>query len=219
MQFSLSLLQNDPDFAALFKKKTEVVKKDKTNLVSAATSYNESHRQEIEEGTLKRALMLEEGKRNGLSEEEVFHGNSLFIPTRQTPILNFLYFMMRSEERTSQKQVIVEKLMSMYQLFVEKEGPEQAERKMKLLLEEEERLMRTEKEDHTVHARHKGEGEKEYQDVVGFLYGNITQDTFVKIKKLKALSRSQNKQEAFSAYTKCLELCERHGLEFDKVPL
>lgn len=222
MAFSLALLQQDPDFAALFKQKTETVKKDKTNLLTAARDFNREHEREIEEGTKKRALLLEEGKRKGLSEEETFQGNSLFIPTKQTPILNFLYFMMRAEkdreESNKRGQILGQKLMMLYEQLASKEGHEAAERKIQHILESEEHFASVTPEDHSVQARHVGENEKEFQDVVGFLYGNVTQDTFVKIKKLKALSQSKNEAEAFSAYRKCVEMCKQHGLEFDKIP-
>jgi hypothetical protein len=51
-----------------------------------------------------------------------------------------------------------------------------------------------------------------------YIYGNVTFDMFDKIKKLKALSRSANKNEAFQAYNKALELCKEYGLDFDKIP-
>jgi len=51
-----------------------------------------------------------------------------------------------------------------------------------------------------------------------FIYGNMTHETFKKIKKLKALSRSDNENEAFLAYRMCLQLCERHGLDIDRIP-
>ena len=51
-----------------------------------------------------------------------------------------------------------------------------------------------------------------------FIYGNITHSDFKKLKKLKALSHSQNEKESFLAYRKCLELCDRFGLDFDKIP-
>ena len=59
---------------------------------------------------------------------------------------------------------------------------------------------------------------KEPPEMVEYLYGNVTLDMFDKIKKLKALSRSANKHEAFLAYTKGMELCKEYGLEFDKIP-
>ena len=55
-------------------------------------------------------------------------------------------------------------------------------------------------------------------EMVEFLYGNVTLDMFDKIKKLKALSTSSNKQEAFLAYSKACELCKEYNLEFDKIP-
>ena len=51
-----------------------------------------------------------------------------------------------------------------------------------------------------------------------YLYGNITLKEFGVLKKLKALSKSNNEHEAFSAYKKCLKLCERHNIEFDRIP-
>jgi hypothetical protein len=59
---------------------------------------------------------------------------------------------------------------------------------------------------------------KKSPEMVEFLYGNITLETFNKIKKLKALSKSPNEQEAFQAYRKAIELCKEHNLEFDKIP-
>jgi hypothetical protein len=56
------------------------------------------------------------------------------------------------------------------------------------------------------------------QDMDTFIYGEMSNKTFQKIKKLKALSKSENEKESFLAYRKCLELCKRHGLDFDKVP-
>ena len=41
-------------------------------------------------------------------------------------------------------------------------------------------------------------------DMTEYVYGNITIETFQKLKKLKALSKSDNENEAFSAYTKCI---------------
>jgi hypothetical protein len=64
----------------------------------------------------------------------------------------------------------------------------------------------------------KSEVLKEPPEMVEYLYGNVTLEMFDKIKKLKALSRSGNKHEAFLAYTKGLELCKEYNLDFDKIP-
>lgn len=53
-----------------------------------------------------------------------------------------------------------------------------------------------------------------------FIYGNCTHKTFQTIKKLKRLSRSiSNENEASAAYIACMKMCEKHNLDFDRVPL
>ena len=59
---------------------------------------------------------------------------------------------------------------------------------------------------------------KNTPDLEEFLYGNVTFDMFDKIKKLKALAQSSNKNEAFMAYSKAIELCKEYGLNYDKIP-
>jgi hypothetical protein len=59
---------------------------------------------------------------------------------------------------------------------------------------------------------------KEPEHFDKFLYGSFDHDTFKKIKKLKALSRSQNEHESFLAYRMCLKLCEKYGLNMDSIP-
>jgi len=51
-----------------------------------------------------------------------------------------------------------------------------------------------------------------------YLYGNMTHETFKKIKKLKALTKSPNIEEATLAFQKCRELCSKYDLEYDKIP-
>lgn len=77
------------------KKIATLLKKDKNTVLKSAEDYNNKHKKEIEEGTLKRQLMIEEGTRRGLTEEDVCKGS--FVPTKHTPILNWLYFMMRED--------------------------------------------------------------------------------------------------------------------------
>ena len=69
--------------------------------MEAANSYQEKYSDEIEAGTKKRQFLLEEGKSKGigaglpdqLAEAKIFENNSIFIPTKQTPILNYLFFL------------------------------------------------------------------------------------------------------------------------------
>lgn len=51
-----------------------------------------------------------------------------------------------------------------------------------------------------------------------FLYGNITMKQFTRLKKLKALSRSPNENEAFTAYRMCMKLCKKFKVDFDRIP-
>ena len=101
MKFSLEKLRDDPDFIKLFEKKATDIKKNKHDLVEAARTYQTKYSSEIEAGTKKRQLLLAEGRANGigeglpseLAEAKIFENNSIFIPTRNTPILNYLFFL------------------------------------------------------------------------------------------------------------------------------
>jgi hypothetical protein len=182
--FSLDTIRNNPDFAALFAKKAEVVKKNKASLLEAAKSYQSKYQNEIQAGTEKRKLLLAEGKSKGLSEEETFVNNKLFIPTAQTPILNYLYFLLR-----------------------EVEDPSEA---LKVLREHEDE----------VHEEVKStKYNKELENMVSFIYKGIGDDTFSTIKKLKTMSMSDNDKEAFVAFRKGRELCQKYNLEWDKIPI
>ncbi len=82
-------------------------------------------------------------------------------------------------------------------------------------------LLRNEQESeyrHLLHEEQDVEGMKKVPEAFVFLSGKVTHDQFKKLKKLKALSRSGNENEAFSAYRKCLELCEFFEVDFDKIP-
>jgi hypothetical protein len=50
-----------------------------------------------------------------------------------------------------------------------------------------------------------------------FIYGKMSHAEYQTIKKLKRLSQSDNQNEAFMAYRKCIEMCKKYNLEFDKV--
>ena len=72
------------------KAKVAEVKKDKRKLTKLAENHFQNHKEEILEGTKKRQLLLEDGKRRGLTEDQVL-SSSGFIPSVYTPILNWLY--------------------------------------------------------------------------------------------------------------------------------
>lgn len=86
----------DPAFA----KKIQQVKTTKETILKTAVKLNEVHKEEIADGTRKRQLMLEEGKKRGLvDDEDIFKGNELFFPTQETPILNFCYYITRDIDK------------------------------------------------------------------------------------------------------------------------
>lgn len=185
MDYSLiSLLKNDAETAERFLRKIEELKEDKQTLIEAANEYSKQYKEEIEEGTKKRQKLLSEGESKGMTEEEVLKEHGKFLPTIQTPILNFLYFILREADD------------------VDREMRELANKKLGQLYEEDNVLVEL----------------NEAEDMFEYLYKNMTHDTFNKVKKLKALSKSSNEEEAFLAYRKCLELCKKYNLEFDKIP-
>lgn len=167
-------------------KKTQITK-DKRGLMNIAKNYNERYKDEISSGTSRLDRLIEEGVANGKTIEEVKKSLAVFIPTKSTPLLNFLYYLLNEVDDERQDiQVLTEQ-------YNRQHG-------------------------HLQHDEISTQNVKETPDVHTFLYGNVTADTFVKIKKLKALSKSPNENEAFVAYRKCLEYCQLLGLEFDKIP-
>lgn len=186
----MAIIGSDPDFGRRISKKVEEIKHDKKNLLAVADDYGKKYQQEILEGTEKRAKLLTEGAARGLSEEEVISQYGRFVPTVYTPILNLLYFLLRESAYDP--------------VYGDSRYQEQKK------LDEQFGRLREEDIEKTVL--------KNTPDLEEFLYGNVTFDMFDKIKKLKALSKSSNKQEAFLAYSKAIELCKEYGLNFDKIP-
>jgi len=205
MSDSLSLIsmlndKTDADFFERIKAKTSDVRKDKKGLLDAASTYSEKHKEEIEKGTETAKLLLENGKRQGLSPEEAIGKWGVFIPTKKTPLLNLLYFLLKEDDGYGNNDIQVLREQKY-------EGVDFETLKKKMNGE--------------YGGLTENELEKELEKVpemMEFIYDNVTTDTFMKIKKLKALSKSPNREEAFSAYTKCIEMCREYGLEFDRVP-
>lgn len=190
-QFSLSILQNDPSFAELFKKKIETVKEDKKTLVSNATEYNKKFQKQIDEGTEKLKLLLEEGKSKGLTEDEVRGQLQVFVPSKNTPIMNFLYFLTHEYEELDNS----------------------------LRLLQEQRNLEDKQYAGLAHDKDHNYGAENTQDMVTYIYNNVTLETFNKLKKLKSLANSDNEEEASLAMAKCRELCKKYNLEYSKIPL
>jgi hypothetical protein len=186
MTFSIELLRNDPDFLGLFKQKANEIRATKANLLSAASEYQKKYAEEINEGTEKRKLLLEEGAKKGLKEEEVFKDYQVFIPNAATPILNYLFFMLREKDYSpADSKVICERWEKEHGSVIEEADV----------------------------------SSKAIPNSTSFIYVNIGDETFSTIKKLKTLSYSRNTAEGDIAYKKCIDLCRRYNLEFDKIPV
>ena len=194
--FSLEKLRDDPDFAKMFAKKAVEVKKNKDDLVSAAKSYEGKYKCEIEEGTKKRQLMLAEGESRGLKEHEIFKDNQIFIPTQQTPILNYLYFLLREEKDMDASIKVLR-------------AAEDLDKELSVLKEEFDR-----KYSHEIHAHETNEA---VPNMVSYIYGNIGDDTMATLKKLKTMAMSDNEKEAFVAFRKGRELAQKYKLDWDKI--
>lgn len=191
MSMSLMKILNDPSLLfdnERIKKKIEDVKKDKQGIVNAANSYNDKYEKEIREGTLKRQVMIEDGRRMGLKEDDAIKGS--FVPTKYTPILNWLYFMMREENAD--------------------------------VAWEENRRKFNKEFGHLEHDYdYKDSGViEEPKELDVFIYGNMTSQQFQTVKKLKtlALSPKCNENESALAFSMCKQMCQKFGLEFDKIP-
>ena len=177
--------------------KAKEVKKDYVKLSSWARDYNNRYLGEIEEGTKKKQLLLAEGLSKGKNRETIDFGPN-FIPSNDTPILNFLFFHKR-DEHYEELEVLRE---------IKDVG-----KKEEYLREHYNKSISDGKIDGKL-----DKFEEKLQPNLGtLLYGDVTLEMFDKIKKLKSLSKSPNKEEAFSAYSKCMDLCNKHGLEFDKI--
>ena len=91
------LLRDDPDFAKRIKEVAKEIEKDSLKIKNVADKYNRKYEREIEEGTTKRNLLIEDGEKRGKTVQEV-EISSGFIPSIYTPILNWLYFFMKEEK-------------------------------------------------------------------------------------------------------------------------
>jgi hypothetical protein len=192
---TMSLIKH-PD--AIRSEKNKAVASDLTSLRSWARDYNNRYEDEIKEGTEKRQLLLTEGLRKGVSKDKIDFGPN-FIPSNETPILNFLFFHKRDEDYSELDALREIKDVGKKEEFLR-------EQYNKTISEGavEDKLDKF---------------ENPLQPNLGkYIYGDVDVDMFEKIKKLKSLSNSPNESEAFSAYRMAKKLCEKHKLDFDRIP-
>lgn len=235
----MAIMRDDPDFGKRIQKKVAEIKEDKKNILIAADDYGNRYKQEILEGTELRAKMLTEGASKGLNEEQIMSSFGRFVPTVYTPILNMLYFLLRESEpihsnRYRQRDAINEALIRARQLNHDDKERDLTPEELSDLLDD--KLKEVERKTSTPSASQRKEINSQFEkesrnrpreedvklkdtpEMMEYLYGNITLDMFNKIKKLKALSKSSNEQEAFQAYRKAVDLCKQYNLDFDRIP-
>ena len=202
----MAIMRENPDLAKRLEEGTKEVRESKANLVAAANGYNERYEKEINEGTEKRKLLLEHGREQGKSEEEIFAEYNRFIPTKYTPILNFLFFMMRDGNRpdwVSLQKKVHEQYGHVDLNLASAVSEDELESVYGQLIHEDEQDLL------------KDNGTPSMDSLI---YGECTHKMFVRIKKLKAMSKSNNENEAFLAYRLCMKLCKKFGLDFDRIP-
>ena len=204
MELVFARTRYDGDFSERIRKTTLEIEKDKKNLLNRSKDYDGKYKEEILEGTRKRQLLLgRAGNPTDPGEQaRILADHGKFLPTKYTPILNMLYFMLREEEGPN--------WMSIKREYDERYGGIQEDINL-------DREQLESKYGGLMHDEEKFEDVKEPEEMDSFIYGNMSHDTYRKIKKLKRLSRSSNQNEAFLAYRMCLQLCERYNLEFDKI--
>ena len=231
----LSIMREDPEFGKRISKKVQEIKQDKEHLLSAADEYGAKYQEEILEGTRKRALLLKEGEARGLSENEVMQEYGKFVPTVYTPILNFLYFMLRESEpqdrnKYRQRDMLNEQLIRLKQLSHDEGNEDLSDDQVAAILDDKLKQLHAEtvaeEKRRQINQQFAAEETlpedevklKEPQEMVEYLYGNITLDQFSTLKKLKGLSQSDNIPEATAAFKKGKEMCIKLGLDWERIP-
>jgi hypothetical protein len=183
----ISIIREDPEFGKRISKKVIEIKQDKKNLLNIADEYGSKYKQEILEGTERRAKLLTEGKSRGLTEEEVMQEYGRFLPSIKTPILNLLYYLLKESEDDC---------------FY---GKNHYREKDKL----------NERFGHLREEELKQEIMGDAPQMMEFLYGNLTLEQFEILKKLKAMTQSDNIEEATLAFKKGKELCHKYDLDWE----
>lgn len=116
-----TFIKDDPSLAIRIKEVAKEVEKDSAKIKNISAKYNEKYQKEIQEGTIKKHLLLEDGKRRGKTVEEI-EMSSGFIPTIYTPILNWLYYMVVLEGRDLEHEMKRERQNKEFGLLQEEVG-------------------------------------------------------------------------------------------------
>ena len=206
------MLENPAKFLSdeRIQKKLEEIKRDKGKLSKITDEYNHKYEQEVAEGTEKRKLLIEDGARKGLKEEEALAGYGKFLPSVQTPLLNFLFFFMR-DNSDKESDLLREEYNKQYGHLREEYSSENR----KYFNPNDNAKVFSNDEEEDVKALPVTEQPEFTKEL---LYGNMSHDEYAKVRKLKALSMSDNEHEAAEAFIACNRLCKKYGLQYDKIP-
>ena len=240
----MSIMNNSPEFGRRISKKVEEIKHDKESILGIANTYESKYKQEILEGTELRNRLLTEGTQKGLTEEQIMGSYGRFVPCLRTPILNLLYFMLRESEDDAhfgrshydRRDQMNESLVksghaTISETYNSPNFSEMSESEAERILDEfiddrfsaptsPERKAVNNAFDAQKQSRPKEEEVtlKEPENMVEYLYADLTLDQFAVLKKLKSLTQSPNVNEATLAFKKGKELCAKYGLEWEKIP-
>lgn len=186
----ISILNRDADLTKKLERLTQEVKEDKLNLIEAAEEYNREYEAEVIEGTKKKQKLLTDGYSRGMSKDdaEKYAYQGGFLPSIQIPILNFLYFLLRETEEIDREMEV--KRVEYNKMYGHLQEPDDI----------------------------LSENIEKPPEMFEYLYANMTLETFNKLKKLKSLTKSNNIKEATLAFKKCRELCDKYGLDYEKIP-
>ena len=189
---------------SIFSEKLEQAKKEilgfKSGILNPAKEYNEKHKKEISENTEKIKLLLQEGAKLGKNKEQVLqenvlnkrdeNGRPVFIPTEDTPVLNFLHYIMNEYESKDDEYKERNQEKDLWDKTYAKEWLDKDE----------------------------DYGVSKLEDITKSMFNGIDLETFNKLKKLKKLSTSDNENEASSSYKKCKDLCDKYNINYDQLP-
>jgi hypothetical protein len=167
-----------------------------------------------------------------------------FVPARQTPILNLLYFMLRESEdddrygkrhyerRDQMNETIIKTgKASIMETYDNPNFSEMSESEAEQILDEfldRSFASPSSPERKAVNSQFNDEKQyrpkedvvtlKEPENMVEYLYSDLTLEQFDVLKKLKALTQSPNLHEATLAFKKGKELCQKYELNWEKIP-
>ena len=111
-----TLIRDDPRLVQRIREIKKEVERDTEKIKTISDEYNRRFKKEILEGTAKRHILIEEGRRRGKSPDEI-EMSSGFIPSIYTPILNWLFFFM-NEGRNVKREILREELDETYRTLI-----------------------------------------------------------------------------------------------------